>query len=348
MNDKQRKRITIASILGVISIGVTSLSFSYAWYASSARVEIAGIDISVHDERNLVISPDRDGEYKSSLRYEELTDSGMFDPCSSMDSNLWIKEKKANPELYRYDMPFVDKDGRPSHSIATKGLFTQELYLKVDDDAYVTLDKEMFKISEDIEKNKVRAEQIAPRYPEYTVDEILTRLNNLKKCMRVSILVPDENDYRFYIIDPYKDENDVLLGGKLDLEKTGYYSYYVTDGKLYETVFGEINNRDKVVYDEPLDQDSELVGEETSFNARDKKGVYRYNQEKSLANGIEIAKEKSYSLDELDNVIIPMYHNIPKRIVLSFYMEGWDLDCTNAHMGASFGLELGFKILREM
>ena len=37
-----------------------------------------------------------------------------------------------------------------------------------------------------------------------------------------------------------------------------------------------------------------------------------------------------------------------KRIVLSIYMEGWDLDCTNAHMGGSFDLGLGFKILREM
>ena len=348
MNDKQRKRITIASILGVISIGITSLSFSYAWYASNSRVEVSGVDIYIRSERNLVISPTIDGEFKNKLSYEELNESGVFDPCSSMDSHLWIEQKKANPELYRYDMPFVDKNGRPSHSIAEKGLFSQELYLKVDDDAYITLDKEMFKVEEDEEKNRAHAKKIAPQYPEYTEDEIVERLNSLKKCMRMSILIPDENDYRFYIIDPYKDE-DVYLGGRLDLEKTGYYSYFVTDNKLYETVFGEINNRDKIIYDDPLETDSGLIGEETSFNAKDKAGVYRFNIDKSMENGMEIGKENSISVEEVeDEIIIPMYHEVPKRIVVSFYMEGWDLDCTNAHMGASFNLEMGFKIMREM
>ena len=64
MNDKQRKGLMIASILGVISIGVTSLSFSYAWYASSSRVEVSGVDIYIRSERNLRLSPTVDGEYK--------------------------------------------------------------------------------------------------------------------------------------------------------------------------------------------------------------------------------------------------------------------------------------------
>ena len=346
-NDKRRKRLTIAIILGVISIGITSLSFSYAWYASSARVDISGVDMYIRSERDLRMSPTVDGEFKNEFTNLELGGNTMFDPCSSMYTSTWMDEKKDNPEFYRYDMPIVDSQGKPRHSKANNGLFSKELYLKVDDDAYITIDKEMLLANENEDKNEERAKQIASQYPEYTHEELLTRLNSLKKCLRVSILIPDE-DYRYYIIDPYK-EGDTVLGGRLDLEKTGYYSHYNKDGEKYETIYGEIINRDKIVYDEALEEDSTIEGEETSFNSRSKKDVHPFNLEKSLENGMEIAKEDSLTIEEAaEQIVIPMYHEVPKRIVVSIYMEGWDLDCTNAHMGASFNLGLGFKILREM
>ena len=348
MNDKQRRRLMIASILGVISIGVTSLSFSYAWYASSSRVEVSGVDIYIRSERNLRLSPTIEGEYKSEMLYEELSESGMFDPCSSMYCDNWIAQKKENPEFYRYEMPFVDETGAPRYSVAERGLYSQELFLKCDDDAYITIDPEMLIIEENLDKNIERAKKIANRYPEFTTDQLVERLNSLKKCLRVSILVPDENDYQFYVIDPYK-ESETELGGRLDLEKTGYYSYHVKNDTLYETIFGEVSHRDKAVYGESSATDSELIGEETSFNSRSKKGVHPYDEELSKENGLEIALEKSVSKAEIEEeVVIPVYHETPKRIVVSIYMEGWDLDCTNAHMGGSFDLGLGFKILREM
>ena len=347
MNDKQRKRLTIASFLGVISLGITSLSFSYAWYAGSSRVEVSGVDMYVRADRDLRISMSSVGEYKYELTNQDFKFDQLFDPCSSMDRNIWMDQEKEQPEFYRYDMPFIDKDGTPRHTVAHTGVFTQELYLKVDDDAYITLDKEMLKVSENVEKNLIRVQNIKSQYPEYTEAELLERLNSLKKCLRVSILIPDE-DYRFYVIDPYK-EGDTYLGGRIDLEKTGYYAYHVKDEELYETVYGEIINRDKIVYGAKNTTDTPLVGEETSFNARSRANVYPFDLEKSIENGMEIKKEDSITVDELeDEIIIPMYHEVPKRVVVSIYMEGWDLDCTNAHMGASFDLGLGFKILREM
>lgn len=305
------------------------------------------MDITIRSERDLTISPSIDGEYKNELKYEELDDSGFFDPCSSMYRSNWMSQKKSDPELYRFSHFASDSD-EPRYVKATNGLFTQELYVQCDDDVYMTLDKDMLLVNEDESKNIARAKEIAPLYPEYTTEELVERLNSLKKCLRVAILVPDENDYHFYVIDPYK-EGDTLLGGRQDLEKTGYYSYRVKDEELYETVFGEIKNRDKIVYNEVSNKDSELVGEETSFNARTKAGVHPFDYQKSVDNGMEVVKEESLTLDELeDNIIIPLYNETPKRIVVSIYMEGWDLDCTNAHMGGSFTLGLGFKILREM
>ena len=348
MNDKQRKRLMIASILGVISIGITSLSFSYAWYASSQRVEISGVDISIRSTRNLTISSSLNGEYKSEMRYLNQNDYGYFDPCSSMYRSKWIEEKKENPEFYRYDMPFVDNTGEPRYSLASRGLFNQEVYIDADDDVYVTLDKEMLHINEIEEANEKRADEVAYLYPEFNHEEIVERLNSLKKCLRIAILDPDPDNYHFYVIDPYK-EGKTYFGGRQDIEKTDYYSYYVKDENLYETVYGEVNDRSKIIYDEPNAEDTELIGEATSFNAKTKAGVHPFNLEKSKANGFEIKEEESLLIDEIEEqIVIPVYDLTPKRLVVSIYMEGWDTDCTNAHMGASFDVSLGFKIIREM
>ena len=348
MNDKKRQvKLVIAIMLGVISLGITSLSFSYAWYASSSRVEVSGVDIYIRSERDLRLSQTIDGEYKNDLTYSR-DQYGMFDPCSSMFQSTWYDQRAETPKFYKYNNPLIEANGTPRPITADHGLYTQTLFLKVDDDAWITLDKEMIKMDVNEKLNAEKAKLLAMQNPEYTEAQYLERLNSLKKCLRMSILIPDE-DYRYFIIDPYK-EGETYFGGRLDLEKTGYYSYHsMDDGLLYETVFGEIKNRDKIIYDEASPTDGQLVGELTSFNSATKADVKPFNLEKSLANGIEIAKEESITLDEVeDAIVIPMYHEKPKRVVVSIYMEGWDLDCTNAHMGSSFDLGLGFKIIREM
>ena len=348
MNDKKRQvKLIVAIMLGVISLGITSLSFSYAWYASSSRVEVSGVDIYIRSERNLRLSQTIDGDYQNDLVHHQ-DEFGMFDPCSSMFQSTWYDEKAMEPVFYKYNNPLIEANGTPKPIIASHGLYSQTLFLKVDDDAYITLDKEMIKLDVNEKLNAQKAKLLASQNPEYSEEQYLERLNSLKKCLRMSILIPDE-DYRYFIIDPYK-EGETYFGGRLDLEKTGYYSYHsMSDGLQYETVFGEIKNRDKIVYDEASPTDGQRVGELTSFNSATKADVKPFNLEKSLANGIEIAKEESITLDEVEEeIVIPMYHEKPKRVVVSIYMEGWDLDCTNAHMGSNFDLGVAFKIIREM
>ena len=349
MNDKKRNaKLMIAMLLGVITIGITSLSFSYAWYASSSRVEVSGVDMYIRSERDLRLSPTIDGEYKNEITNKDLLKDSRFDPCSSMYKSTWLEEKKNVPEFYRYTMPTVDVHGNPSYTLADSGLINQEFYLKVDDDCWITLDKNMIIAEENIAKNKETAKGLKTLYPDLSEEEIVDRLNSLKKCLRMAILIDDENGYQYYIIDPYK-EGDTYFGGRIALEQGGYFAHYTSGTEMYETVFGEISNREKIIYDEPLDIDTEISGEGSSFNAKSKAGVHRFNYEKSIANGLEIAKEETLDIEDIeDTIIIPMYHEVPKRVVISIYMEGWDLDCTNAHMGGSFDFGLGFKIIREM
>ena len=348
MNDNKRKRLMIASILGVISIGVTSLSFSYAWYASSSRVQLSGVDIAIRSERNLTISSSLKGDYSEMLEYEQKDVVGLFNPCSSMYRDTWTAEQRESTELYRYDAPIIGPNGEPKYSLATSGLFQKTVFIKADDDVYLTLDKDMILVSEDKAKNEEQAKAIASKYPELSHEEIVERLGSLKKCLRIAILDPDPECYGFYVIDPYK-EGITYLGGRLDLAKTSYYSSYTKEGQAYETIYGEVNNRDKIVYDEALSEDRDTTGELTSFNAKSRAGVHPFNYEESVKNGMEIVKEQSLMIEEVeDQIIIPVYNETPKKLIVSIYMEGWDLDCTNAHMGGSFDVSLAFKISREM
>ena len=78
--------------------------------------------------------------------------------------------------------------------------------------------------------------------------------------------------------------------------------------------------------------------------------VHQFDEAASVANGLEFAKEDSMSLDEINSeatkLLIPCYGHKPTEIVVSIYLEGWDLDCINATMGASFSTKLSFKLLR--
>lgn len=273
---------------------------------------------------------------------------GLFDPCSSMYRSAWMSEQKGNSELYRYDAPIIGQNGEPRYSLATSGLFQKAVYINADDDVYLTLDKDMISVSEDKKANEEHAWSIAREYPELSHEEIVNRLGTLKKCMRIAIFDPDPESYNFYVIDPYK-EGETILGGRLDLAKTTYYSSFTKEGQFYETIYGEVKNRDKIIYDEVLNEDRDTTGELTSFNAKSRKGVHPFNYEKSVENGMEFAKEESMTLEEIDEkIMIPLYNETPKKLIVSIYMEGWDLDCTNAHMGGSFDVSLAFKISREM
>ena len=43
-------------------------------------------------------------------------------------------------------------------------------------------------------------------------------------------------------------------------------------------------------------------------------------------------------------VLIPVFANKISKIVLSFYLEGWDLDNINETMDAGFDINLAFKV----
>ena len=184
-------------------------------------------------------------------------------------------------------------------------------------------------------------------------DVVLDRLNKVVNAMRFSVLIKDQDEYEYAIIDPNKDRV-TLLGGLLDNSVDQYYDYYLDDStdEWYERVYGEVSG--EPVYDVPFTDPEDIKDPSnppSAFNARHKKGVRTYNEVKSKENGFKIAEEKSFTNADFESTPefhFKVYDGVPKEVIVCIYLEGWDLDSVNYTMEATFNASLSFKIEREM
>ena len=361
------RKVIITSLVGSIGIAVLSLSLSFAWYNTSENLYLDTLEIRVSGQQSLLISTSGDeGSFVESLKYHidetdnTLINAGLFQPVSSMFKSKWLEDDlKTEPELYIYTTLF---DGLvPLEEPAKWGYYSQHLYLYSSSTVNATIDPESLVVEEMAQLNSDYAYKLMSQkhvmdtykeeHPDWNKkqihDDILSELNEMKKCMRIAIYDVPSN--KFYVVDPYKD-GETLLGGRMDLQGFKYYDSFPSpdDHEIYEVIYGEVTGRENAVYLDARDTDSEAPARYTSFDSRTKAGVHAFDLEASLENGLEIKKEESYGLDEIQsNIFIPLKAGQPREIVLMAYMEGWDRDCTNKHMGSNFNIDLEFKISEE-
>lgn len=367
-----KRKIIIYTLTGTIALAALSISLTLAWYGASDRLNVENLEVSVLAKGNLKIStsPDLDS-FVENLTNEDLnnlSEDFLFAPVSTMHKDLWMSQKADVPEFYDSAAKQVLSSGEPYLEKAEFGFFQRDIYLYTTmSNQFATLDLSdeadggsFFKTGD----NFARAQDLYNKYHQVwglELSEIQDKLDSLINCLRVSILLNQGEDYHYYIIDPTKNEGDVTyLGGRLDNDKNNYFDSYQDLNHLHkEVIYGEVNDRSLIEYDDPVDpdfkdnKDPAVVDEAShflsnSFVADSKPSVYTYNKEKSEANGFEIAKEDSLSLEQLRNddrsLLIPLTSGVPTKIVISIYLEGWDLDCINATMGASFNTKLSFKL----
>ena len=364
------RKVIITSLVGSIGIAVLSLSLSIAWFNTSESLYIDTLEIRVSGQQQLLVSTTgEDGTFVESVKYRieendnDLIDAGLFQPVSSMFKSKWLEDDlKTEPEMYLYTNSSVDSHYAPTEEAAQWGYYKQHLYLYSSSNVNVTIDPENLVLEEIAKRNSTYAYELMTQkhvmdeyeinHPDWTKDQIhddiLANLNEMKKCMRIGVYVVESN--QFYIIDPYKD-GDTLLGGRADLFKNKYYDDYINedDREPYEVIYGEVTGRENAVYLDAREEDSEAPSVYTSFDSCTKAGTHAFDLEASLKNGLDIKKEDSLSLDQVEeNMIIPVSSGRPKEIVLMAYMEGWDLDCTNKHMGSNFNIDLQFKLSEEI
>ena len=363
-----KKKIITSAAIGTIALVGLSVSLTLAWYGASDRLNMRSLDVVVAGQTELKVSESADIDtFVNDLDLSPVQKEFVFVPVSSMNKKAWMENKGVTPKFVDCSSPNVLSDGIPYVEETTYGFFQKKLYLMTNMDYYVTLDtnpesltRSLFEANDEV--NTARAQQLKRDNPDWTmeVSEIKEKLDNLVNCLRVSILVTEEDHYNYYIVDPTKQSGEsTVFGGCLDNDRDGYFDcYHTTSGEAKEVIYGEVNDRSKIVYSDAPNQSSEQPTHPTSedhyfgnsFEGVSKNNVYTFDETASINNGLEFAKEESFSLEDINSetnkLLIPCYGNKPTEIVVSIYLEGWDLDCINSTMGASFSTKLSFKLLR--
>lgn len=348
-----KKVVILGSALTIVAaIGLT-FSVTFAWYANSSQLNVDSIKISMETERELKLSTSSElDSFKSDLVTEDLDAVDLFAPASTMYKSKWMDSKERKPRFYDCSSSLFGIEGKQILKEVKTGFYSQSIYLLANDDVYVTLDTTDCYVNQNDEKNADSARKFVEKDPSLNYEEEKAKLDNLKKSVRISILDPEEESYNYFVFDPYK-EKETLLGGILDNDSDRFYDSYRNrnDNKLYEVLYGEVSKNELAIYEEEKDEPTMTTGSYNSFNANIAAGVKHFNLEKSLENGLEIKEENAISFasqEEMDNnFFISLKRDTPKEIVLSIYLEGWDLDCINDTMGAGFISHISFKILRE-
>ena len=183
------------------------------------------------------------------------------------------------------------------------------------------------------------------------------RLDNVVNAVRYSFLTNEQ-----YIVckpaDIKGDSEQTYFGGILDLDKDGYYDY---DEDNKEILYGEYESTPNYVELDVEEPNESFKDNKNTFIANHAEGIKQVefvNQDRSVFldtnnKQIEIKKEESYSLNSLafDQVnylakkLTPICHideGETKRIVISIYVEGWDVDMTDEIASASFDVDISF------
>lgn len=355
-------KLFLVGLLSFFLTLVASVTSTYAWFAVSEAGKISFMDMRINEQHSIQIGlKNQDGGLDF---YDSVNDSILeehfisykagspLSDLSSMYGKLWLNENTN----YETDYPIlrqaysVGGDHHASYP-AQQGFYQFEFFFKSDSDMYLFLDYEATTCKALHDKNL----EYVNRYNEDIEDESkkldVRDLDNVVNATRVSFFSKNG----FYILEPNATKSsNTVLGGILDAtSKDGYYDF---DTSNKEIVYGEYDNDDALVYDEASDTDTEVIGRATCFNASHKAGIRRFNYEKSVENGLSFQKEKTYTLEQLGlkanegqfdeermTPIASLKANEPTRVVVTIYLEGWDLDVTEAIGNGEFSLSLGFK-----
>lgn len=336
----KKKKIVAFGVSIMSLIAVSSVTATLAWYFNGVYAQIDQVTITLKGEPNLKISTSNDlTTFKETLTKDELIKVDKFNPVSSMYSRRWTEQKQAHPSFVD-DYSHLEDSDVPFYAIS--GYYSQDLYLLSDDDVIVTFNSKTFSFAADEAKNEQAYESVRYNFPTLKKEEIIANLNSINKSLRAAILIPSQDDYDFVIYDPYKT-SETNFAGVIDENLDGYFDYDKNADK--ETVYGDYNDATKFVYDAAPSQDIPYTGINTCFNSGHKKDIEMFNLSKSIDAGLLVGQEDSVGPEQIENELkIALEEGVPKKINLSIYLEGWDLDNTILMEYASFLADIQFKI----
>lgn len=319
-----------------LSAFVTS---TVAWFAVSDYLRVENIAITFEGQEIQIGQKDANNEINWG---EKVTSDEQIylTPVSSMfqnndATNYAIKQNPTFANQYPQSSGNHGDTG-----IATKGFHQMEVFLKCEVGTYLYLD----------ESTAIKANSTMNRVIAGETGKSLEELNNVENAMRVSFYSQDAS----LIYEPnVKESSHTKLGGLLDVQPwDGYYDY--NSSSMEELLYGEYNNDAILYYDSPSADDEthpEVEALRDGFKGKTKKGVKHLDLEKSIKDGgLEIKEEQTYTLEELGvggQEILYLYPGVTTRLVITFYLEGWDLDCSSDLIDSAFSADINFIGLQK-
>ena len=336
-----------AATLGLFALTLTtSVAATYAWFQVRDFARLDQISMSLHDDSVLEIGyKDHEGKmvYKQGLNEsdfriidEHYDENTYLKDVSSMYGGLWLnKEVDPDEKTPILRLPYAKEETTTITSPATKGFVQIETYFRCSSPCHLYLDKDTKAVP--IERwNKELAKQT-----NYTEEE----LNAVLDCVRISFYSKEG----FHIAEPnVETSSHTKFGGPLQAKTLdGYYDQ--VDGK--ETMYGEYSGIPS--YLPAPEEDLIPYEDDSAFHAKHKAGVEILD-----VSSVDIAEEKTVPLKDFlyqggptakEAICLgTLSPNEDYRLVISVYIEGWDLDLTDALATGKFRLDLSFVGLMDI
>lgn len=325
---------------------VTSVATTYAWYSLKVSSTVNNLNIAIKmDDINFELwLKDQHGEKihepegytKEQLGIEDIK---LADVSGMFESTWYNRESKTATTTFPQ---LRTSYGRNRSSTKDTGIekekyFVQnEFYFRSNYDAIVYLDPSSF-IRPNIEENAKQK------------DKDVNKLNEVSNTVRVSFFT-DEG----YIIAHAKEYVDeTYYGGVLNITSDDNYYDYNLDSKE-EILYGEYSDDIDYskLYGAPVEEETDIPEDKRStFVASHKKGIRPVDLDYAKT---KIVKENAVRLSSLmfdrddplaATPICTVQKGVEKRIVISTYVEGWDLKMTNDIDSACFDINISFLAL---
>ena len=201
---------------------VASIVMTVAWYTSGNILGVNPIEITFHADKTVLggFDPEDVENFTDTIVFNDEVDDKEYYPVSSMFSNEWMSSYEDKP-VFRTGYTSVTHSDVMSYTKSMtvseeNGYFSKEIYLYCESNVIITLDGEGTSFYPDSNANEETANALSEDEEERAI--IKNDLDNIVKSLRMSVLLPLENEesnpdeYAYYIIDPYKEEDTYLCG----------------------------------------------------------------------------------------------------------------------------------------
>ena len=338
----------------MFSCGIAvSATATYAWYSIVEKDYIRDLNIQVTTDEEMGLKmgmKQENGEidYKNHYTKEDFIDEYAEDgkfylkQVSAMYEEDW-KTLDLSEAFPKFHTAYISPYRTRKTDLATGEEYLQHefwLYSEVECAIMLGEDSGFFP---DVNSNSIFA-----REEGVTVEE----LNDVKDATRVSFLFDNK-----YIIVKNNGSVETKYAGLLDLTNDGYFDYEVIEddngNKIErEVIFGEYIG--EPTYLPPLTEE-EAEAQKIDFGEK-KRNVFLGNHKAGVLradpSSVQMIKEDAHDIndyifndDRVGEKLTPLLYleaNTPKRIVITTYLEGWDLKMTDLLNKASLDVNVSF------